>query len=1314
MWFKIPVVWANRRLWAMVEHMIIGARRLPLHHVTVRVPWHDGGWAGTVCSRPLDNSSCLVLRHVSEGRRDEVEARCAGRRLDQLETSDLPPCVTERVSFMAPFAMTRTTTHPYQEYYPESHGHFAPTRYIHPAHSAACVPFRWMLREEVEGNPRDGKLGIAERLKLDWVPDREPDIRNPWGKEVKTAWIQERENQLVLLDTFFGALRPEESLCFFYAKRTPLSEQSGRVIVGVGRVLSVGEATEHATKADGPPLRSMLWERNVGHSIRTPGFADGFLFPYQEALALAEREGTDPEEFVAFAPREYFDAYSFASELLTHDGAVASLVACAAALHRIRGRIEGPWDRALAWIDSQLNRLWTARGAFPGLGSALSAFGYEWGFRHGSLLAYEIELLREREGRNDPWALVDAVMDDPARLGAPTASLLPDGLRKGWKCLRVEQRALLQLLGRCAVSDDQAFRIYDTTERTRAGIKADDTDLLRNPYRLFELDRRATDPIAFGTVDRGLFPDETVREQFPVPEPSRIADPADKRRVRALVVDLLREATDEGHTLLPRSWVIQRARKRVLQPPCPLGENVLDACEQSFTPVVARAPTRTGEPAYQLDRLFECRQIIRREVRRRRRGKPHVDEHDWRERVDAGIKGPRPSDPREQEREESARCEKAAALKQLFRSRLSVLVGAAGTGKTTLLRVLCELPGLADRGLLLLAPTGKARVRLEEQTRMRGFGQTLAQFLIRRQRYNGKTGAYFPNSGAPRTGDYRTVIVDECSMLTEEQLAALLDALSNVERLVLVGDPQQLPPIGAGRPFVDIVRELEPNDAEQRFPRCAPGYGELIIGMRQQSNRESDGGSPEASGGSGGSARLCLDQPGADMLLASQFSGRLPDPGADAVLDDRGEGTDERLRLVQWNHPEELPEKLVTELVRNLPLAEPDDELGFEESLGGKRHGDSPWAFFWSRFGENPGAAGRAESWQMLSPIRAGLVGVDALNRAIQARFRTKVRELAEKEDWGRKVPRPVGMQRILYGDKVINVVNQHRRDVWPMPDGEAYLANGDIGIVVGQYKTRKFRGLPWKLEVEFAGQLGHKYGFSDSEFGEEAHNPLELAYCLTVHKTQGSEFGITFVVLPNPCWLLSRELLYTALTRHRQRLVILHQGPFADFRRFAGAGSSEVARRMTNLLADPLPREVRVGTEQRFLEERLIHRTERGELVRSKSELVIADKLHARGIDYAYEQPLKLPNGRTRYPDFTIADHAMGVTYFWEHLGMLHDPAYRARWERKRAEYLEFGIGHHESGGGPEGTLIETRDEPGGGLDAAAIASVIDDLGLA
>ena len=90
-------------------------------------------------------------------------------------------------------------------------------------------------------------------------------------------------------------------------------------------------------------------------------------------------------------------------------------------------------------------------------------------------------------------------------------------------------------------------------------------------------------------------------------------------------------------------------------------------------------------------------------------------------------------------------------------------------------------------------------------------------------------------------------------------------------------------------------------------------------------------------------------------------------------------------------------------------------------------------------------------------------------------------------------------------------------------------------------------KGLPdlrWKLEVEFSSQPGFKYDFTSRDFGEEGNAVLELAYALTVHKSQGSEFGTVILVLPNPCRLLSRELLYTALTRQKDRIVILHQGP--------------------------------------------------------------------------------------------------------------------------------------------------------------------------
>ena len=171
------------------------------------------------------------------------------------------------------------------------------------------------------------------------------------------------------------------------------------------------------------------------------------------------------------------------------------------------------------------------------------------------------------------------------------------------------------------------------------------------------------------------------------------------------------------------------------------------------------------------------------------------------------------SDP---ETEELARQEKSEALEELFRSRFSVLIGPAGTGKTSLLTALVELPAVADGGVLLLAPTGKARVQMQRRTEG-AEALTLAQFLLRLDRYDPQTGRYLVTGEANRERGFKTVIIDECSMLTEDQLAATLDAIETtaVERLILVGDPRQLPPIGAGRPFVDIVRFLKDGSRKQ-------------------------------------------------------------------------------------------------------------------------------------------------------------------------------------------------------------------------------------------------------------------------------------------------------------------------------------------------------------------------------------------------------------------------------------------------------------------------------------------------------------------
>jgi hypothetical protein len=187
----------------------------------------------------------------------------------------------------------------------------------------------------------------------------------------------------------------------------------------------------------------------------------------------------------------------------------------------------------------------------------------------------------------------------------------------------------------------------------------------------------------------------------------------------------------------------------------------------------------------------------------------------------------------------------------------------------------------------------------------------------------------------------------------------------------------------------------------------------------------------------------------------------------------------------------------------------------------------------------------------------------------------------------------------------------------------------------------------------------------------------------------------------------MSRELLYTALTRQRDHVTLLTQGQLADLRQYASAAHSETASRITNLFAAPSPVEI----DGRYLEAGLIHRTRKGQAVRSKSEVIIADLLHSKQIDYRYEQPLAMPDGSRRLPDFTITDDTTGTSYYWEHLGMLQRPSYRRQWQRKLAWYKSHGILPHDEGGGPNGTLIVTQDGDDGSISSAEIEALLDKL---
>lgn len=1222
----------------------------PLKHISIRVPWHDAGWAGVVCKSPQLNGACAQLKGIASDKCEEDELKIAGTSLNQLEDEkQWPPCVDERAMFMAPFEMVQTKRHALAQKNPKQYGHFVPTKQRYPAYSAGVVPFLWMMKPNMQG--------YGDLYELDVDEDREPDLG------YTANWIHEAENQKNLLNAFAGHLQAENSLTFFYAKHVPFVEGTDRIIIGVGKVKAIGKLDEYDRNGDGPA--GMIWERPIQHSIRPKG-GEGFLMPFDLLLKKAEEDPSlDLERYMAKAPSEHWGEFSYASELVTHDGAIAAMLSVDAALLRMEQELGITTVSQRGWVQTELVRLWKVRGPFPGLGAVLTAFGLSRGL-------FVAHALQEKAGENaDPWPWVDKVFAKPGDLPKPLQRDLKE-LAPAWKGLSKERRDFLQLLSRFELTAEQAALLYDEGSRNKAGWIISDKEVLKNPYRLYEVSRHDPEGIQLMAIDRGVFPDDVVRNKHPLPAPSGLESALDIRRVRAFAVAELEKAALAGHTVLSVSDLVSAIRDCPVQPACNVTGDIINARIKELVPELDAVPV-TGNSGLRLTRYTEIADIVSKQVKGRVGGARHKLDVDWATLLEAKFGKADPKDPDEK----PARQEKAAALKELAESRFSVLAGPAGAGKTTVLGLLCAQPAVRNGGILLLAPTGKARVRMQELVGDNGItAMTIAQFLMRNGRYNGKSGRYHTSS-RPKTSEFKTVIVDESSMLTEDMVGAVFDAMQGVDRFIFVGDPAQLPPIGAGRPFVDIINKLKPENNEAIFPRIAQGYAELTIERRQ-----------------GGTNRP-------DLRLARWFSNTPPSPWEDDIFS-TDENYDE-LRFVQWNSPEDFQGKLLQVLADELPLASKEDIRGFNTSLGAVAQGE--YDYFNATKKDKPGSVNAVESWQILSPVKGMPFGCGDINRQIHEKYRRSFLDLASRP-WKRSIPKPMGAERIVYGDKVINVANDSKAEkrVWPKEGGINYLANGEVGIAVGQWKTNSN---PSILHVEFSSQKGFVYSFFGSDFSEEGNVRLELAYALTVHKAQGSQFKTVILVLPEGHPILSRELIYTALTRHQHRVVIMHQGPRSRLREFSSPHKSVSAQRKTSLLKPCEMVELPQAKGSLFMQEGLVHRAADGQVMRSKSELLIYSALLAAGQQPEYEKPLVFGKA-TRYPDFTIEDDISGKKIYWEHLGMLDREDYRKQWEKKLKWYMDNGILPHEKGGGPSGTLVTSTESAETGLDMKMISDMI------
>ena len=578
----------------------------PIRHLSVRVPWHDSGWGGAVCVAPRNNVACLKLQRIAENKDEGSEAKLAGRYFGDLQQGELPPCVTERVAFMSPRGFVRNHDHPYRWDDGGPHGHFKPTPVSYAPYAAPAVPFRWMMKGFF--------AELQEHYPLDEVSEeREPDLG------FTTNWWQDYQNHTTLLEAFWKHVEEDVSLVFFYAKQVPLVEEvpGRRILVGVGRVKSVGPLTEY--QYDGPPegkLRSMLWERMLGHSIR-PDFSDGFLLPYQEALEKSrDGEAFDPADVVAFAPEDRFTEFSYATEHVGDDTAIEALQAMRAALLRSAELFGADVHKQEAWIDRELGRLWRKRGPFPGLGAVL----YACGVPMGNFIARALsEHARDDES---PWSVWFSLLDSPHDYLQPELAGRIDGTTaKAWKTMSEERRAFLELLSRVDLTPDQAKALATPEERRPLGIETEDAAVIRNPYLLYEATRLTSTPVSINAVDRGFFPAAALRERFPVPQPSRIATPVDARRLRALSIRELEAAAAQGDTLVPRERIVERLRRADQtdddRQTLVTGDLLRVAEQEQFPGEVRVVQMADGTPAYQIERLGAVGDLIRKTVTRR-------------------------------------------------------------------------------------------------------------------------------------------------------------------------------------------------------------------------------------------------------------------------------------------------------------------------------------------------------------------------------------------------------------------------------------------------------------------------------------------------------------------------------------------------------------------------------------------------------------------------------------------------------------------------------------------------------------------------
>ena len=499
-------------------------------------------------------------------------------------------------------------------------------------------------------------------------------------------------------------------------------------------------------------------------------------------------------------------------------------------------------------------------------------------------------------------------------------------------------------------------------------------------------------------------------------------------------------------------------------------------------------------------------------------------------------------------------------------------------------------------------------------------------------------------------------------MINLDLMATLFRAINwnSVQRLILIGDPNQLPPIGRGKVFSDIVDWLR-----KEFPE---NIGKLTENIRQLEN--------EVSGNGNGILSLANvfiqerqrsdDQNEIDSLKKDkdeifekiQMYGDLDEADKSALKD---------LSVYYWRDQNELYELIKDNLVKDMEY-----ETGLSRDDYNEDYGK-----LWQTAVTNGDKSSDMERIQIISPYKGEFYGTDSLNVFMQDTF---------NHYWSHKYD----LDGISFFDKVIQYRNRPKSDPAYAYDFDTKkicqheVYNGEIGAVTihpFDLKNKKYRFMHrmQRLQVAFSNtsrrNLRYQYGsdlYKDSNGNwipdQKVEDNLQLAYAISVHKSQGSEFDYVYIVLPKrDSHLLSMELLYTAITRAQKHVTLFIQDDIGTLAELGHLEKSAVRRINSSVFSfNPLPDDMLYIQNWHADDKKLA--TLSKYFVRSKSEVIIANMLFDEEIPFSYETPLYASDGTMYLPDFTVK--FKGEDYYWEHVGMLDKPDYKAHWEKKKKWY--------------------------------------------